>query len=65
MKNKCENCVHYSHKANALGGVAKCEKEVKWLSTFWSNDACDAFEKTDKDNLKEQRDFYTVTLNTK
>jgi len=45
-KNKCENCKFYHHSPNVLGGVAECRKEVKWLSTFWQNDACNKFEAT-------------------
>ena len=64
-KEKCENCRYYLHTANILGGIAECRKEVKWLKTFWPNDACDEFEETDKDNLKAQRDFYKEHLNLK
>ena len=61
-KSKCENCKFYHHSPNVLGGVAECRKEVKWLSTFWQNDACEKFEATEKDNLKAQNDFYKEHL---
>ena len=55
---KCENCKYYNHKPNILGGVAECFLEVKWLSTFWPNEACNKFSQTNKDQLKAQNDFY-------
>lgn len=59
---KCENCKFYSHTANILGGVVKCNKEIKSLNTFWPNDACDKFEATNEDKLKAQNDFYKECL---
>lgn len=40
---KCENCVYYKYTSNILGGIAECLKEVKPLTTFWNNDACDLY----------------------
>ena len=60
--NYCENCKFYSHRPNILGGIAECIKEVKWLTTFWNNEACDKFKLTETDNLKHQRDFYRDNL---
>jgi hypothetical protein len=42
--------------------VAECNKNVKTLNTFWSNDACDKFEATNEDKLKVQNDFYKEHL---
>lgn len=63
IKNKCENCKFYNHKPNILGGIAECRKEIKQLMTFWPNDACDKFERTEVDNLKQQKEFYKKHLN--
>jgi len=57
-KKKCENCKWYKHTANILGGIAECQKEVKPLNTFWDNEPCDKHEETNKDNLKQQNDYY-------
>jgi len=59
---KCETCTHYNHTPNILGGVAKCMKEVKFLNTFYPNDACDIYEPTEHDNLKAQNDYYKEHL---
>lgn len=61
-KQKCENCKNYHHSPNILGGIATCNLDVKYMNTFWSNDACEKFEPTVKDNLKEQKDFYKMHL---
>ncbi len=53
---RCENCEYYSHKPNILGGIAECEADVKSLTTFWPNDACDKFTETKEDKLKAQND---------
>ena len=63
MEN-CENCKFYSHSPNILGGIAECRKDVKWLSTFSMNEACEKFESTTEDNLKAQRELYKDLLNT-
>ena len=62
MKEKCENCKYYTHTPNILGGIAECTKEIKFLNTFWSNEACDEFKETREDKLKKQNDFYKMHL---
>ena len=62
LKNKCENCKFYNHSPNILGGIAECEKGIKYLSTFFTNRACNEFKATGKDNLKAQNDYYKEHL---
>lgn len=61
-KLKCESCKWYRHSPNILGGVAECLKEVKYMNTFWPNEACEKHEATEVDNLKAQNDFYKENL---
>jgi len=61
-KKCCETCKWYSHKPNILGGIAECERDVKYLNTFWFNDACNKYKETNTDNLKAQNDLYKIHL---
>ena len=61
----CENCKFYEHSANILGGLAKCRKQIKVLKTFWTNEACNEYEFTQEDKLKEQYNFYKTYLGVK
>ena len=58
----CENCKFYNHSANILGGIAECGKGIKHLKTFWTNEACNEYEFTKEDKLKEQNNFYKIHL---
>lgn len=40
----CDQCKHYSHRPNILGGITECMLRVKWLSTYWPNEPCEIFE---------------------
>jgi hypothetical protein len=60
--NKCENCKHYYHSPNILGGVAECTMDIKPIMSMWPNDACGIFSLTDDDKLKDQRECYAKAI---
>ena len=47
----CENCRHYKHTKNIIGGVTECLLDVKALNTFWRNDACGKYDEVRTDEI--------------
>jgi len=58
----CETCKYYHHSPNILGGTAECTLAEKDLMTFWRNEACKLYKKTNTDKLKAQNDYYKEHL---
>jgi len=58
----CETCKYYHHSPNILGGIAECLLAEKKLTTFWENEACKLYKKTNTDKLKAQNDYYKEHL---
>ncbi len=58
MKANCENCKHYQHTPNILGGIAECLLAKKSLFTFILNDSCELHSYTDEDKHSQQNKMY-------
>jgi hypothetical protein len=53
VKKYCENCKHYQHKPNIIGGISECVIDVKPLNTFWRNDACEKYNEVSSKQIPE------------
>lgn len=56
MKNKyCENCKFYRHEPNIIGGITSCLLSVKYLTTFWRNNACEKYDEKKGEEISESQ----------